>query len=231
METLPTSPFSPSILRIINDAASILSENIPHTWEGQDAIMYMKRNGCTNWRQMEWPGWYFQFMCERLLPTVGFQIPGPGYGNVEFDGLREIPWDFKAHADQGGTQEIVPGNGYEEVIQAINQYGKVGFIVARGKADYDTSGDFKRWHDEQKGETSQYELERITRGAPSRQRKVQFHWNSLNYVIIDRVSINYCGHFQQGMRNSNGVPRNSKISINLNSPSLIPYIHQARIIG
>lgn len=63
---------------------------IPRVWEGEKAVLEMKKEGFRHWRQMEWIGWYFQFQCEQLLSGV-FEIPGPRYGNVGFDGFREIP--------------------------------------------------------------------------------------------------------------------------------------------
>jgi len=41
-------------------------------------------------------------------------IPGPRYGNVEFDGFRFIPWDFKAHSIDPARGDVgkIPTNGY-----------------------------------------------------------------------------------------------------------------------
>ncbi len=76
-----------------------LKEGLPEFWDGKESIRFMKDEGCRQWRQMEWPGFYFQFMCETILSEDGFMdIPGPKYGKVEFDGFKSIPWDFKAHS-------------------------------------------------------------------------------------------------------------------------------------
>lgn len=203
---------------------SCLEQCLPKYWDGQEAILYMKDNGCRNWRQMEWPGWYFQFICELHLPQIGFQIPGPQYGNVEFDGFNNIPWDFKAHTSNGSSGSNVPTNGYREVSCAVKDYGTVGFIIANGTADFDDEYQtFKKWHDRLKGKTSAYELDRIARGASSRRRKKGFVLNSIDFVFIDSNSIDYCGLFQGGMRNSNGTSRSPKVMLDLRNPHLDKY--------
>lgn len=203
-------------LDICREVHRVLRQELPHFWDGKDSILFMRDNGCRNWRQMEWPGWYFQFQCENLLSNqCGFSVPGPAYGKVEFDGFRLIPWDFKVHTNNAG-QALVPTNGYQEVMQALQTYGKVGFIIACGDAVFDdTNASFKAWHDALKGRTSAYEQERILRGAPSRRRKAGFTFESLEFIFVDNTTINYCGTFQAGMRNSNGTPRNPKVMLNL----------------
>ena len=194
---------------------------LPNFWDGKESVLFMRNHGCHNWRQMEWPGWFFQFQCERILSReCGFEIPGPAYGNVRFDGLSVIPWDFKVHTDNAG-QAKVPTNGYQEVMQALQQYGKVGFIIACGDAIFDDeNASFKAWHDSLKGETSAYEQERIRRGAPSRRRKAGFSFRSLEFIFVDPTTIQYCGRFQSGMRNSNGTPRLAKVMLDLNDNRL-----------
>ena len=106
-----------------------LSESLPRYWDGRETISFMRDNGSRNWRQMEWPGWYFQFQCERILKEkCNFEIPGPAYGKVVFDGFRVIPWDFKVHTDNLPSRKV-PTNGFQEVVQALRDYESVGFII------------------------------------------------------------------------------------------------------
>ena len=77
-------------LNLARDISQYFS-NIPRYWDGGNAILEMKISGYRHWKQMEWIGWYFQFLCEKLLHSC-FQLPRPRYGNVEFDGLYNIPW-------------------------------------------------------------------------------------------------------------------------------------------
>lgn len=204
---------------------SKLKNHLPEVWDGKEAILYMKEHGCSNWRQMEWPGWYFQFMCEKILSNTNLmEIPGPKYGNVEFDGFRVIPWDFKAHAIQSG--DSVPTNGYYEVSMALEDFGQVGFIIANGYALYDDEREsFKKWHDSIKGRTSNYVIDRIDRGAPSRRRKTHFKLDNIMFIILSKDTLSECGSFQGGMRNANGVARNPKVLLKLNNENIEKYTY------
>lgn len=197
----------------------ILKNGLPRVWDGKESILYMKDHNCTQWRQMEWPGFYFQFMCETLLSKNGYmRIPGPKYGNVEFDGFRTIPWDFKAHSIDAikGDDGKVPTNGYNESLEAIDEFGAICFVIIIGASEYDDENQsFKNWHDALKGGTSRYELERINRAAPSRRRKISFIPQELVFVFVDSENINSCGKFQSNFRNSNGVARNAKILLDI----------------
>lgn len=208
-------------INICQNVFQALQKYLPHFWDGEDSILFMHDNGSRNWKQMEWPGWYFQFQCEKILkPQCGFDIPGPKFGNVEFDGFNSIPWDFKVHSNNAG-QAKVPTNGQSEILQALDKFGKIGFIIACGNVIFDDeNASFKAWHDTLKGKTSTYVLERIKRGAPSRRRKAGFSFDSLEFVFVDQNTINYCGTFQTGMRNSNGTSRQPKVMLDLNDSRL-----------
>ena len=39
-----------------------LKENLPTIWDGKESILFMKEHNCSQWKQMEWAGFYFQFM-------------------------------------------------------------------------------------------------------------------------------------------------------------------------
>lgn len=204
-----------------------LKTNLPELWDGKTCIQYMKENNSSQWRQMEWPGFYFQFMCENILSEDDFmRIPGPRYGNVEFDGLKNIPWDFKAHSYDILKKDTgkIPTNGFNETLLAIKEYREVGFIIVSGQSEYDDEiQSFKKWHDELKGGTSRYEIQRIERNAPSRRRKVSFKPTELIFVLLDENTILTCGKFQSGFRNSNGVARNPKVLLDLQNTSLKIY--------
>ena len=212
--------------QMCKDIYDRLMAELSSCWDGKDAIRYMKDNGCRNWRQMEWPGWYFQFRCEKILSKEDFfAIPGPAYGKVEFDGKREIPWDFKAHTTNSSSGNQVPTNGYQEVQQAIEEYDCVGFIVASGSASFDDENQtFKKWHDDLKGGRSAYEKKRIARGASSRRRKKSFRLEAIHFVFVDKNTLQYCGSFQKGMRNSGGRPRRAKVMLDLSDTRLEQYI-------
>lgn len=104
----------------------------------------MKNADFPHWKQMEWIGFYFQFLCEKYLSKVS-EIPGPKYGNVTFDGFNVIPWDFKAHAMNTSSHQIIV-NDSEATASAIKDYGQVGLILAIGKVVYnDANRRFQKW--------------------------------------------------------------------------------------
>ena len=187
---------------------------IPVIWDGKKSILDMKQADFHHWRQMEWIGFYFQFLCERRLSDI-LKIPGPKYGNVEFDGFKNVPWDFKAHVSTAGRHNLIV-NDSEATANAVTQYGEVGLILACGEAEYDDANrNFKKWHDDLKGGRSQYEVERIRRGARSRLRKTFFRLEEIRFIkIADELLVN-CGSFQEGFRNADGSPRRSKVKIDL----------------
>ncbi len=189
-------------------------KNIPTMWDGKKAILEMKENEYPHWKQMEWIGFYFQFLCERYLSDI-MEIPGPRYGNTKFDAFRVIPWDFKAHAMNTSTHQIIV-NDSEATARGIRDYGAVGLILAVGKASYnDENRTFQKWHETLKGGKSKYEIERIKRGAWSRLRKVSFNLKQITFIRIDDATLIKCGSFQENFRNANGRPRKKKVLLNL----------------
>ena len=183
-------------------------------WDGRKSILEMKEAGFNQWRQMEWIGWYFQFLCGRILKNI-MEIPGPKYGNVQFDGFKQIPWDFKSHAINTSSHQIIV-NDSEATANAIKDFGCVGLILAMGEVKYnDDKRTFQKWHEALKGGKSKYELERIKRGAWSRLRKVEFKLEQISFIKIDDNVLVKCGSFQRDFRNANGKPRREKVLLDL----------------
>jgi len=187
---------------------------IPKHWDGKQAILRMQQEGFPHWRQMEWIGFYFQFLCYEYLSGI-VQIPGPRYGKVEFDGFLVIPWDFKAHAINTSSHQIIV-NDSEAISKGIRDHGSVGVILALGKVEYnDENRSFQQWHNALKGGPSIYERERIRRGAWSRLRKVSFDLQQISFIQITDDTLIKCGSFQEDFRNSNGKPRRPKVLLDL----------------
>lgn len=174
----------------------------------------MKKMGCRHWRQMEWIGFYFQFLCETHLPPL-VKTPGPRYGNVVFDGFHKIPWDFKAHAINTSSHQVIV-NDRVAIERGIRDYGAVGVILALGKVTYnDEKRTFQKWHSKLKGGKSEYERKRIRRGAWSRLRKVSFMTEQITFIRLTRAALKKAGSFQKGFRNADGSARRAKVLIDL----------------
>lgn len=119
-------------------------KKIPQVWNGKKAILEMKNADFPHWKQMEWIGFCFQFLCEKYLSKVA-EIPGSKYGNVTFDGFNVIPWNFKAHAMNTSSHQIIV-NDSEATASAIKDYGQVGLILAIGKVVCnDANRRFQKW--------------------------------------------------------------------------------------
>jgi hypothetical protein len=190
--------------------------SIPVEWDGKKTILEMKEKDYPHWQQMEWIGFYFQFLCEKLLAGL-FEFQKPVYGNVSFDGLYQIPFDFKAHAINTSSHQIIV-NDSEAISLAIKEYGAVGVIIALGEVLYnDKDRSFQQWHEELKGGLSEYTKIRITRGAWSRLRKQKFSLSQISIIEITDKTLIKCGSFQEDFRNSDGSPRRKKVLLDLES--------------
>ncbi|MFH1612814.1 MAG: hypothetical protein ABIB46_03680 [bacterium] len=189
-------------------------KKIPKIWDGRKSILEMKNANYSHWKQMEWIGFYFQFLCERYLLDI-MEIPGQKYGNVEFDGFKNIPWDFKAHAINTSSHQIIV-NDSEATVNGIKDYKAVGLILALGKVLYNDEGrTFQKWHEVLKGGLSEYSIERIKRGAWSRLRKVSFDLQQISFIEITDDTLVKCGSFQRDFRNADGSPRREKVLLDL----------------
>ena len=187
---------------------------IPTVWDGKSAIKEMKQAGCRHWRQMEWIGFYFQFLCEQKLKGL-FEFQEPRYGRTSFDGLFHIPFDFKAHATNTSTHTIVI-NDREAIEKALCDYGAVGLLIAIGDVVYnDEDRSFQKWHDRFKGKPSAYVLQNRERGAWSRLRKYTMTLRQISIIELTKAALEKCGSFQTNFRNSDGRPRRAKVSIDL----------------
>lgn len=195
-----------------------LLAKMPVFWDGREAILGMRKAHYPHWKQMEWIGFYFQFLCDTKLPPL-MKIPGPKYGRAQFDGFAEIPWDFKAHPDKnanGQSNKSVIVNDSMAIAGAIKQFGATGLILAIGDAEYnDEDRNFQIWHQGLKGGLSAYEKERILRKAPSRLRKTSFRVRQIDLILLDDKTVQNLGSFQEGFRNSDGSPRNAKVLLSL----------------
>ncbi len=189
-------------------------KDIPKIWGGKNAILEMRNAEFSHWKQMEWIGFYFQFLCEEFLSSV-VKIPGPKYGKVQFDGFKNIPWDFKAHAINTSSHQIII-NDSKAIANAIKKYGAVGLILALGKVKYnDEKRTFQKWHEKIKGGLSKYSKERIKRGAWSRLRKVSFDLQQISFIKITDETLVKCRTFQRNFRNAGGQPRKEKVLLDL----------------
>jgi len=216
---------SEHVLKESKEIFKILNQKFSQKIDGKDAIFEMKTGGYSNWKQMEWPGWYFEDIGRTILINeIGGQ-KGPMYGRTQFDYMNKYVWDLKIHAinnKQGNRKSWLILNDIDAIQNVINNQGGIGFIIPSAFMTYDVDGEFKKWHDALKGGKSKYELNRIKRGAYSRIRKTSFliqSWLFLFFYdfssILEGIHNGWAGGFQKGMRNANGSIRREKVKINI----------------
>jgi len=191
-----------------------LIKTIPKKWDGKKAILEMKENDFNQWKQMEWIGFYFEYLCQKYLKEV-MEFHKIKYGNVNFDGFLEIPFDFKSHVINTESHKVII-NDTEATLKAIKEYDYVVVIMAIGEVIYnDKDRTFQKWHEKIKGGKSDYELKRIERGALSRLRKTEFNLKEVMFIKINKGTLERCGSFQKDFRNANGSLRKSKVLLDL----------------
>ena len=199
-----------SNLKAIAEAIKLIQRK----WDAKKSVLEMKENNFNQWKQMEWIGFYFEFLCEKYLKNV-MKFKKIKYGNVTFDGFLDVPFDFKSHAINTESHKVII-NDTEATLKAIEEYGYVIVIMAIGEVVYnDKDRSFQKWHERIKGGKSDYELKRIDRGALSRLRKTEFNLKELMFIKMDKETLKKCGSFQKDFRNSNGSPRRSKVLLDL----------------
>jgi len=202
------------------DTLSDALSTFPKHWDGRTSILTMKDDNYPHWRQMEWIGFYFQYLCDNILASIGMKTPGNKYGRTDFDGFWKIDWDFKSHPihnKDGKESTTLIANDLEATTKTIEQFGCTGLIVACGEASFDNPDTmpFREWLTDLKGGESDYSLENRKRGAKMRLYKTDFLLKYINIYLLDKESIDKQHLFQKGMRNSNGKPRRDKLSIDL----------------
>ena len=197
--------------------SGVVEKVLPTVIDGRFAIEVLRSEGSSNWRQMEWIGFWFEHVVEtQVVPETGGSR-GPTYGRTEFDFQRNFVWDLKVHLD--GSDWLIL-NDQEAVHACLDEHAGLGYLIVEGTADFDPDGSFKAWHDQLKGGSSAYEKDRVIRGAPSRRRKTSFAPNRILAIWIPSsadaskaVKDGWLKGFQEGMRNSNGNPRRAKFQI------------------
>lgn len=205
-------------MAVINDVLNdinkfkILLSALPKNWDGKSCIKEMYDAGDKNWKQTEWIGFYAEYKIRKLLNSqLDIKLIGDKVGRVEFDLKGNINWDIKSHPNSTPSAIL---NDCIATNWSIEEYKLHGLVMICLDCTFDLDGSFKFWHDELKGNTSKYELERVRRGARSRRRKISAMITSIEFAVIDSSSVTLLGKRQEGWRNSDGGLRKAKYSIN-----------------
>ena len=197
-----------------NELADIIKE-FPVFWDGKKCIVEMKENNNKHWKQMEWIGFYFEYLCEKHYKNI-IEFNKIKYNNVLFDGFyKKYPIDFKTHIINSTIKEIIL-NDRLAIELALKEYKMIILIIGLGKAEYNDEGrNFKRWHDELKGKKSNYVKKKEKEGAWSRLRKQKMKLEQICFLGVNKEILDISGSFQKEFKNSNDSQRNEKVKLNL----------------
>lgn len=166
-----------------------LRRGLPDHWDGRASILEMRESGSTQWRQMEWAGFYFEEKVREILneahPTPPVGGPRVRFGGTVFDYASATRvWDAKARTAMRVT--LPDGKPYRHSGDSVSwlndaramrecaELQGLGFLVADGLSGFDTTGEFKEWH-KALGATAAKKLrEYVPSTGRSRARKASF---------------------------------------------------------
>jgi hypothetical protein len=198
----------------VEEIAKIALGVVPITMDGKKCIEQMRDEEDKRWRQVQWQGFYFEMIMQSALT----RYLGGGRKkliNTEFDYVYKNIWDMKTHSNLNSKGKISSGlvilNDTRAMDLAI-QNGGMGLIMLSGIPTYDL--DSTKWHKKYRGNSS---------GEPRRVLKSKFIAQSLEIYFIPTTS-----RLEEALKkmeieikpqgkNSNGKPRPSKYSLNLNN--------------
>jgi hypothetical protein len=194
------------------DLAKNLLAVLPSIWDGKTCILELK-GAEYNWRQMEWIGFYFEFIASKLL-RGSLSIPGERINTVTFDVLGEINWDLKTKAIKSDSHGCIL-NDVSATDLSLQRHGAHGVFLALLDVDYnDQDRSFQKWHTALKEGLSKYEVERMRRTSISRYRKTRAILQEILFLVITPENVGALNVMRQG-RNSNGRPRPSKYLVDV----------------
>ena len=187
--------------------------------EGRTAITDMKNDNYSGWREVEWTGYHIKYLIQKEC-EIKLSDRIKVYDSKKRHFVKgEYLWDARLNANDFNR---VPLGDVEEYNNIVKQNKGIGILIFDAVANYDINEDFRRWHEEQKGGSSDYSVEREIEGRSPRIRKTGYMIRKcLTYFLtfddLQRGVVEGWMEdtFQQTMRNANGSSRNSKYRLKL----------------
>lgn len=113
-----------------------LESSFPHKFDGKTAIEILKENDY-NWKQMEWAGFYTEFLINNILQFNADMAWGNRFGSTVFDAkLGDIDLDYKTHSTNTNSNWLMC-NDWTATEKTIEQNGKLYILVVNVNFDYD----------------------------------------------------------------------------------------------
>lgn len=185
---------------------------------GKNAILWMKENNIPRWRENEWPSHFIRFKLTDLLSDQFSIQKEKKYIYIE----GRYPWDIRVRSTAQRTTKIslTDKEFLDNFIQRKNGYG---LIVINIHPQFDVHGEFYKWHEELKLQSSDYYKRRRREGASKIRRKedvfllevVAYYFPSLD-DFRSGINLGWLrDDWQLSMRNSNDDNRMPKYQFNL----------------
>lgn len=187
--------------------------------DGKEAILEMKENGGTKWREIEWVGFYYEYLIDKLGFRNEIAYLSPTNKKVELDyRFDSILTDLKTHNINSKPEIIL--NDKKAMEEALEKEGKIRILLLNGyanKEDRETQF-FKKWHcDLKKKKFEQKENDKL--------RKTDFKLFSIYLLEINEDNKDKLAIYRQG-KNSNEKPRYEKFKIKMKD---FPYFYLEKI--
>ncbi len=103
------------------------------------AIKEMKKDNWYQWKGAEWAGWYLEYKFSGFIITENCQHEMVYLGNIKKKSLLDFDIFFPCSNFYGDLKasdidrKEAPGNDQENVLKAINQYGKIWYVIYEHK--------------------------------------------------------------------------------------------------
>lgn len=184
-----------------------------------DSIKAMKNKNFTHWKQGEWPGWNLEYEFSTFLKRKNISsvvyAGDNSYNSFEYDFDLWFS-DLNHYGDlksSDSDKKEVPGNDKKSVVEVINKYGKLWYVVyehnTKKDKDYNYEQTKERTHFiKNSGEWGTKKFNELSYGGRMK-HSVRYH----KMFILEISSHNYTHYlnvFNQG-RQPDGALRNEKI--------------------
>lgn len=196
-------------------------------WDGREKTQWLRSEGTRQEKQMEWPGFYFEYRAREVLNMAFRPSPNPPrmrYRSTIFDYSLNHVWDLKSHTAewefpksrrvQSETGEVLL-NDVNAVRECVREQG-LGFLILSGRAIVDEDGSFKAWHDAFKGKIAAPSLSGRSRSRKSAfvPLNVEAYWIANTAALDAAILAGALTAVPQG-RQSSGASRPNKFLMRL----------------
>ncbi len=204
------------------------NNGFPKVVDGKNTLNKMKlteeHTGVnTNWKQIEWAGFYIESIFKELNNSDNFQYPSPTIvNNTIFDGeYFEIDnntshiLDIKTH-DINSSGNIIMMNDKKAVDKVLDQNDSMFVIIVNIDAQKDEDGSFKKYSDELKKSIG-HKSRSLPDSKNKRKMKKSFFTQDIQILLINNDNKNEILDQTTQGRNSNGEERPDKYNIVINN--------------